>query len=124
LIGNNDAHGKNFSLLYTGKTRNVMKTRLSPFYDVVSTAYYTDLSNKMAMKIGGEYVSDKVAPRHFERLAEETGLSKGLVKARIKDLTQRTISQIGTAAITNSVADRVAAVVQERCERVQRLFSA
>ncbi|MGK3908219.1 HipA domain-containing protein, partial [Enterococcus faecium] len=47
IIGNNDAHGKNFSLLYHGK-----QTRLAPFYDLISTSAYPSLSTKMAMKIG------------------------------------------------------------------------
>lgn len=33
LIGNNDAHGKNFSLIYQGR-----ECRLAPLYDVLSTA--------------------------------------------------------------------------------------
>ena len=38
LIGNNDAHGKNFSFLYDGD-----ETRLAPLYDLVSTELYPDL---------------------------------------------------------------------------------
>jgi hypothetical protein len=30
----------------------------------------------MAMKIGGEYSSEKVLPKNFEKLAEEAGLAK------------------------------------------------
>ncbi|MDR3566639.1 MAG: HipA domain-containing protein [Syntrophobacteraceae bacterium] len=58
LIGNHDAHGKNFSLLYSGETVLGRVTRLAPFYDLVSTVYYFELTKKMAMKIGGEYMSD------------------------------------------------------------------
>jgi serine/threonine-protein kinase HipA len=36
LIGNNDAHGKNFSMIY----RADGQTRLAPLYDLVSTAAY------------------------------------------------------------------------------------
>jgi serine/threonine-protein kinase HipA len=50
LIGNHDAHGKNFSFLYSGG-----QTRLAPLYDLLSTSYYPELSPKMAMKIGGDY---------------------------------------------------------------------
>lgn len=35
LIGNHDAHAKNFSLLYVGKI-----PVLAPFYDTLSTAVY------------------------------------------------------------------------------------
>lgn len=47
LIGNADAHGKNFSILY-GKNG----IRLSPVYDVMDTDIYPQVSKKMAMKIG------------------------------------------------------------------------
>ncbi|WP_246668534.1 HipA domain-containing protein [Bartonella refiksaydamii] len=46
LIGNADAHGKNFSLLYQQK-----KPELAPAYDLLSMAIYPDLSQNMAMKI-------------------------------------------------------------------------
>ena len=77
LVGNNDAHGKNFSLLYHGAGTTNQEIRLAPLYDVVSTTYYPDLSKGMAMKIGGEYSSDKVTPKDFEQLAEEAGLPCG-----------------------------------------------
>ena len=59
LIGNNDAHAKNFSLLYTEE-----KPDLAPAYDLICTAIYPELDNKMAMKIGSyrerEWVNKKV----------------------------------------------------------------
>jgi serine/threonine-protein kinase HipA len=48
VIGNNDAHGKNFSFLYDNN-----QVRLTPAYDLLSTAVYPNLSDKQAMKIGG-----------------------------------------------------------------------
>ena len=66
LVGNNDAHGKNFSLLYHGVGTDNLEIRLAPLYDIVSTVYYPELSRDMAMKIGGEYSSEKVMPKNFE----------------------------------------------------------
>ena len=40
LIGNCDAHGKNFSLLYLGELQ------LAPLYDVVCTLYYDDIEKR------------------------------------------------------------------------------
>ena len=48
LIGNTDTHGKNFSFLYSGG-----KHRLAPYYDLVSTLVWLNLSRNHAMKIGG-----------------------------------------------------------------------
>lgn len=81
LVGNNDAHGKNFSLLYQAG-----QAQMAPLYDVLCTAYYPELSSKMAMKLGGEYNAEMLFARHFERLADDAGLGKPLVKKRVIEL--------------------------------------
>lgn len=86
LIGNNDAHGKNFSLLYPiDPTHQDRRTALTPLYDLVCTMYYPDLSQQMAMAIV-KYKSDRILPEHFESMAEECKLSKSLVKKRVIEL--------------------------------------
>lgn len=42
----------------------------------------------MAMKIDGEYLSDKVTPKNFEQLAEEAGLAKPIVRNRVPKLAE------------------------------------
>ncbi len=37
----------------------------------------------MAMKLGGEYSSEKVMARNFEHFAEEAGLAKPMVQKRV-----------------------------------------
>ena len=115
LIGNNDAHGKNFSLLYRGETE--AKTRLAPFYDLLSTACYPELSAKMAMKIGSEYDSEKVYSRHFERLAEEAGLGKPMVLRRVRGLATSVIARLPEITTDHPVENEVAKLIQRRCER-------
>ena len=117
LIGNNDAHGKNFSLLYKGATPSTLETGLAPFYDMLSTVYYPELSGKMAMKIGGEYSSEKVSPRHFERLAEEAGLGKPMVKRRVRGLAESILSNLPEMTTEHPVDIGVAALIRSRCER-------
>ncbi len=114
LIGNHDAHGKNFSLLSGTGQDNV---RLAPLYDLVCTLYYSELSKKMAMKIGGEYLLDKVAPRNFEKLAEETGLAKPLVKRRVPALAGQILEAPLTIDLSQADTQRVAAIIKQRCER-------
>lgn len=116
LIGNHDAHGKNFSLLY-GR-----ETRLAPLYDVLSTAYYPELSPKMAMKIGGEYVSDKVLPKHFDQLAEEAGLARPMVKRRVREMAETVLSKAPDLITEHPAANAVAALVQNRCTTVLEKF--
>src|ERR1700733_10745035 len=47
LFGNNDAHGKNFSLLYHGIGTDNLEVRLAPLYDIVSTLHYPELNRDM-----------------------------------------------------------------------------
>ena len=122
LIGNNDAHGKNFSLLYRGIGTENPEIRLVPLYDIVSTVYYPELSREMAMKIGGEYSSEKVTARNFGQLAEEAGLGKPLVRARVAQMTGRVIAALGKVDITNPDAEKVAAMIRQRSEKVRDSF--
>lgn len=116
LIGNHDAHGKNFSLLY-GR-----ETRLARLYDVLSTAYYAELSKKMAMKIGGEYASDKVQPKHFDQLADEAGMAKPMVKRRVREMAETVLSKTPDAIAENPITQAVAALIRNRCSKVLEKF--
>jgi serine/threonine-protein kinase HipA len=120
LVGNNDAHGKNFSLLYRGAGTENPEIRLAPLYDVVSTVYYPELSRDMAMKIGGEYSSEKVTARNFEQLAEEAGLGRPLVRARVSELAERIIAALPKMEIAHPVAGKVAALIRQRAEQLIR----
>ncbi len=123
LVGNNDAHGKNFSLTYhegtliTGSDR-----RLAPLYDVLSTTYYPGLSPKMAMKIGGEYHSGKILPKHFEKLAEEAGLAKPIVKRRVVELANNILAHLDRVPQEHAVSKAVAELIKGRCEDVLQVF--
>jgi serine/threonine-protein kinase HipA len=116
LIGNNDAHGKNFSLLYGSETR------LAPLYDVLSTAYYPDLAKKMAMKIGSEYISDNVLPKDFDQLADEAGLAKPMVKRRVRELAATALSKTPDMIMNHPTTKAVAALIQSRCTKTLEKF--
>jgi serine/threonine-protein kinase HipA len=96
LVGNNDAHGKNFSLLYRGAGTASLETRLAPLYDLVSTRYYPELTRELAMKIGGEYSSDKISKANFKQLADDAGLAKPLVRRRVPELAAATWTRPGS----------------------------
>jgi len=122
LIGNNDAHSKNFSMLYekeptlsTMLSRSYSSKKLAPLYDLVSTVYYPDLSPKMAMKIGGEYISDKLFPRHFEKLAEETGLAKPMVVRRVPELAKQVIAGLAEIEMDHEVVSKITTLIKKRC---------
>lgn len=83
LIGNTDAHAKNLSLLYSENG-----LQLAPFYDLLSTAVYPNLTDKFAMKIGGENRIDWIAQRHWERFAESVQLDKEFVLNYLRTLAE------------------------------------
>jgi serine/threonine-protein kinase HipA len=116
IVGNNDAHGKNFSLLYRGAD-GTLDVRLSPLYDVVSTLYYPELSPEMAMRIGDQYSSDLVTLRDFEQLAADAKLGKALVRARLIETTERIMTALATISVPHQVSEEVAALIRGRCEK-------
>ena len=74
----------------------------------------------MAMKIGGEYSSEKVTPKDFEKLAEEAGLGKPLVKRRVPELAEILLETLPTVDIANPVAEKVAALIRQRAENAHK----
>jgi serine/threonine-protein kinase HipA len=122
LVGNNDAHGKNFSLLYRPGSVGEPEIRLAPLYDVVNTAYYPELSRQMAMRIGEQYFSEQVTLRDFEKLAEDARLGKPMVRERLKEMTERIRDAVAHVPIANPVAEKVADFVRQRAEKVLKEF--
>lgn len=92
IIGNADAHAKNFSLLRAGAT-----VRLAPLYDLLSTISYPELSAKLAMKIAKKATLEEIEPRHWDRFAEDIGIGAPYLRRRIGQLCQAVLDQISAA---------------------------
>ena len=88
LIGNTDAHAKNYSLMVApGGT-----VRLSPLYDLTSTtipAGGTHDDRRLSMSIGGENRLHAIGEAQWVAMAGEAGLDRDAVIARVADLTER-----------------------------------
>jgi serine/threonine-protein kinase HipA len=78
LIGNADAHGKNVSMVYGSHGR----LRLAPAYDLLATGYWHELSDDMAMSIGGERCPGWIQARHWQRLCEAVRLNPTQLRRR------------------------------------------
>lgn len=120
LIGNADAHGKNFSLLYKGD-----KPELAPAYDLLSTAIYLDLSEKMAMKIGNKYKPKDVYLQHFHRLVADTKAAQLAMNRQIKAMTSKIMDaapSLKTAleadGLASDVFDDIIKIIKERSKRL------
>lgn len=107
IIGNNDAHGKNFSLLNQGQ-----QTRLAPFYDIISTICYPTLATKMAMKIGNKYDFGGLFPRHIEQMAKDALLSAPLVCKETLNIISNIQKNIIDSPFTNIILQRADKLLQ------------
>lgn len=101
IIGNNDAHGKNFSLIYQAQ-----QTKLAPFYDMISTIHYPNLVTKMAMKIGSKYEFDYLCPRHIFQMAKEINLSVPLVQKELLDVINKIQKHITKSPFSAAILQR------------------
>jgi serine/threonine-protein kinase HipA len=122
LVGNNDAHGKNFSLLYRGIATDDMQVSLSPLYDIVSTVYYPEISRTMAMKLGGEYSSEKVMPSNFEQFAAEAGLAKPMVRRRVIEVVEEILSALPAMERVDGTTEAISRLIGTRCDQAKRLL--
>ena len=87
LVGNGDAHGKNFSVLY----RNGIP-RLAPVYDVLCTTVYPSISKKMAMKFDGKFEFRWITAGKIIRTFARAQVGEKLVR----DSLDRQISSLRT----------------------------
>ncbi len=121
LIGNADAHGKNFSLLYHEE-----KPNLAPAYDLLSTTIYLELSEKMAMKIGGKYKPRDVFLRHWYKIVPDTKTAQAGFKKQIEQMSKDILDQSAVLKenlkgqdVLSPVFDKIMKVIDERTARLK-----
>ena len=85
MIGNADAHGKNISFLYADG-----QVRLTPFYDLISTAVYErQVNNKFAMRMGGQNDPHYLSADNLSKFAAEIGVGLRGVKRELAGLVEK-----------------------------------
>lgn len=111
LIGNADAHGKNFSILYRGTGR-----RLAPLYDLVCTLAWPELSTTPAMKIGRSASIETITAAEWQRMTRECRVGWPMLRERIVDLCDRAIDGLRDlpAASACATSERVAGIIKDR----------
>lgn len=83
IIGNADAHAKNYSL-----NLDEERPRLTPIYDAMPTTVWADLNPSLAMKISGARRSQEVAPDHWAKLARTSDLDETLVVQIVREVAE------------------------------------
>ena len=115
LIGNTDAHIKNFSLLYGPDMKRV---HLAPAYDIVSTAIYEQSTRDMAFRIGGAQTIDEITAESFRAAAREVGLGERMAMRRFDNIREQFVP-----ALRQSALELVSAGYPKAFEMEKRILS-
>jgi len=78
MLGNADAHAKNYSLLIRPSGIS-----LAPLYDSLPTIAWPEYDKKLAMKIGGAQFAPQVSLEHWRKFAGVSGLDPDRVTAQV-----------------------------------------
>ena len=119
IIGNADAHAKNHSIVYHGR-----RADFAPLYDLVSTSVYPELSQEMAMHIGGDAAFDSISRDSFSRMAEECAVAPKLVLGRLDYIAKRIVPAASrladecNARFPSKVYKQILSVIQQRLSRI------
>ena len=111
LIGNADAHAKNLAMIFTSRG-----PRLAPFYDLICTQVYPDLTAKQAMKIGGENRPGWIRQKHWEKLGDAVGIKSSLILKTLKDMARVILPAAQALLIDFNKA-------YGRCETLERIVA-
>ena len=113
IIGNADAHGKNYSLIYreTG-------IEMAPLYDLLSTVVYPELSTNLAMKVARRATLEELQSRDWKRFAEETGLTEPYIRRRARALAEEVQAKADGIRLSEDCAE----LVKGRATQLLRLL--
>lgn len=120
LVGNADAHAKNYALLYRSTP-----PELAPLYDVVCTAAYPRLSKHMAMGIGGRALPDTIKRAHWLSLVPNTKSAQRLLVKEmstmaglIEEEADILLADMMARDVFHPVLRRVRRVIEKRVKMV------
>jgi len=120
LIGNADAHAKNLAILFTDRG-----PRLAPFYDLLCTQVYPDLTEKQAMRIGGENRPSWIQRRHWERFSEAVAINPRLVLKTLQDMAasvmlpaQKIADEFHKTYGTFPIIEKILAIIEKRARAI------
>ncbi len=118
IIGNADAHAKNFSLL----RRHSGEVVLAPLYDLVATRAWEELSPRLAMRFGGAGKLEEIDANSFTRFAADAGVTAPYLRRRAVALAGAVEAAIGKGVTVRGLEpEAVADLAAATAERAQRL---
>jgi serine/threonine-protein kinase HipA len=121
IVGNADAHGKNFSLLYPEDGT----THLAPLYDLMCSAAYPDVKLRPAMKIAETSDLKDFKLRVWEKFANDISVGLPYMRRRAKELVylaeqraEAVAKTITAQGFDSAVLSRYTEIVVGRAKRV------
>jgi serine/threonine-protein kinase HipA len=125
LVGNSDAHGKNFSFLHEKN-----RTKLAPLYDLISTTIYSQLDKNMAMKIGKVSDPERLFLAHWHSIIAGNNTAKSNLNKELKTfadklpIAAKTLQKkLQKNGISSPVFDDIIAVINKRAARILGYFN-
>lgn len=115
VIGNADAHGKNYSVFLD------QDVSVAPLYDALPTTVWPHLRSELAMRIAGAAHAQEVTLHHWRKLARTNDLDQdrvvGIVE-RIASIVRSDGSEIyRSAGVRGHELDRIASVLDQNTNR-------
>lgn len=124
IVGNADAHGKNFSILHGNEG-----PRLAPLYDLLATVAYPDLSPRFAMKIGKRATLAELDAKGWIAFAADAGLGLPLIRRRVAEISEAAIARAPEVAqalaghgLDDEALSDLASIIAGRAERCAITF--
>jgi serine/threonine-protein kinase HipA len=125
VIGNSDAHGKNFSFFV-----HRAGLQAAPWYDLVSVVQYPQFSHELAMAFGDQFNLDQVRAFDLADFAQSCAIDRQLLLRecrRLRDgvrkhalaLATVDLYQDGERELTRAIAEFALAQSERLCESAQ-----
>lgn len=114
LIGNNDAHAKNFSIL------RLPSPRLAPLYDLVSTEIYPGLDNRVSMAIGGRFIKERINAASWKKFASDVHRDQEEIFGDIRAMAENALKKLPEILMECAEYERQAAILERLRNCVER----
>ncbi|MDE3103321.1 MAG: type II toxin-antitoxin system HipA family toxin [Chloroflexota bacterium] len=114
LVGNGDAHAKNYSLVHERNGR----LRLSPTYDVLSTMFYE--GQRLAAYVDGVQRSDRVTGDRLLNEASRWGMSRSRAREIVEELFERYEGAVAAASgETDGLPPEIPQIIETQLSRLR-----
>ena len=124
VIGNSDAHGKNFSFF----VRPGGHLEPTPWYDLVNVVQYQHFDTELAMAFGDAFTLDAVTPFALADFAGRCGIDRKLMRREVQRLAKAASGAAAELARANDYLDderafvtRIAAFIEGQAARLDKL---